>query len=444
MLNTDNIQVRRLLLSGNFGLEKEMLRVTEDGHLSHSLHPFSLNEPNITRDFCENQTEINTPIFKSAGEVVNNLYAYTCRINSWLERLSPREYLWPFSNPPYIKDEEDIPVAQFHGPQQQKTRYREYLSGRYGRYKMTFSGIHFNYSFSGDLLRSNYEVENNIRVEKGKESSEYREYESNLYLTLAERLVAYGWIMVTLTAASPLMDTSFFETGRMGGDQFSGFASVRCSELGYWNVFAPVFDYSNITTYADCIQHYIDDGWISAPSELYYPIRLKPRGENTLENLRTGGVNHIELRMIDLNPLQKEGIDVRDVKFAQLLLAWLAATPKQKFTTADQVMANANYKNAAHFDLNGSNIVMPDGNVRTVRKATLNVLQFMEDFYRSINQSDGLFDDALAIIDYQRKKITQPADYRYADIIRSRFSGGFVNKGLTLCAKYSDLAATNE
>ena len=230
----------------------------------------------------------------------------------------------------------------------------------------------------------------------------------------------------------------------MGGDVFSGFASVRCSELGYWNAFAPVFDYTSIDAYARCIQQYVDDGWIAAPSEIYYPIRLKPRGENTLENLRDHGVNHIELRMIDLNPLRKEGIDVRDVKFAQLLLAWLAATPHHKFTSADQVMANANFKNAAHFDLNASNIVMPDGNAATISQSALDVLGRMDSFYRAMNEGTGMFDDALAVIDFQRKKITHPADNRYADIIRRQFSGGFVNKGLALCANYSASAAARE
>lgn len=444
MFHTDDLEVCRLLLTGNFGLEKEMLRVTQEGYLSHTPHPFAQDEPCITRDFCENQTEINTPIFKRADQVVDNLYAVTNRINERLSELSPREYLWPFSNPPYIRDEEDIPVAQFQGELQQKTRYREYLSGRYGRYKMTFSGIHFNYSFSGDLLRRNYEVETGIHLVKGAETPAYREYESRLYLDLAERLVATGWIMVTLTAASPLLDSSFFETGCMGGDQFSGFASVRCSELGYWNAFAPVLDYSSLSAYADCIQHYVDEGWISAPSELYYPIRLKPCGENTLDNLRRKGVNHIELRMIDLNPLMKEGIDVRDVKFAQLLLAWLSSTPRLKFSTSDQVMANDNYKHAAHYDLDSSHIVAPSGEVYTVREATLQVLQLMDDFYRSIHLADGALDEALELIHFQRNKITQPADYRYADIIRRNFSGGFVNKGLSLCAKYSALTAANE
>ena len=31
-------------------------------------------------------------------------------------------------------------------------------SGRYGRYIMTYSGIHFNYSFSEELLKADYEA----------------------------------------------------------------------------------------------------------------------------------------------------------------------------------------------------------------------------------------------------------------------------------------------
>lgn len=443
MFHIDDSQVRRLLLTGNFGLEKEMLRITTDGRLAHTPHPFDQAEPCITRDFCENQTEINTPIFKRAEDVVDCLEALTGKISKRLSTLTPREWLWPFSNPPYIKDEDDIPVAQFQGEWSRKTRYREYLSNRYGRRKMTFSGTHFNYSFSGDLLRRNYEVETGIHMEKGSEDTAYRAYESNVYLSLAENLVAYGWIMVTLTAASPLLDVSFVETGRHGSDLFAGLASVRCSEMGYWNVFSPVLDYGSLSAYADSIRRYVTEGWIAAPSELYYPIRLKPRGENTLANLLGGGVGHIELRMIDLNPLCTAGIDIRDVKFAQLLLAWLATMPRRPLTTADQLMANANYKQAAHFDLQGSRIVMPEGRAQTLGRATLSVLHEMENFY-SKNSDGEARHEALDTIRFQQRKITQPSDYRYADIVRHHFSGGFVEKGLILCAKYSASAVAGE
>ena len=437
MLHVDNNDVRTLLLTGNFGLEKEMLRITKDGHLSHTPHPFPADDKRITRDFCENQTEINTPIFRTADEVVSDLYRHTLRIHREIARHD--ELLWPFSNPPYINNEEDIPIAQFYGADAAKTAYREHLANRYGRYKMTFSGIHFNYSFSGDLLRKNYEVETGIAIRKDEETPEYRLYTDRQYLDLAERLMAYGWIMVVLTAASPVMDNSYFEIGHHGEDIFNGMGSVRCSEIGYWNAFVPVLSYDSLDAYADSIERYAKEGLIMQSSELYYPIRLKPRGTYDLQSLKENGVNHIELRMIDLNPLHKEGIDVRDVKFAQLLLAWLSATPRQKFSAKDQVVAITNYKNAAHYNLHSVKIAVPDGRYFTVAEATQRVLSMMTEFYQDINDTE-----ALEVLEYQRLKITQPHEYRYTHIMKREYGKNFVKKGLELCANYSALAAANE
>ena len=131
MLHANQPQVRKLLLTGNFGLERESLRVDEEGFLSHSKHPFP-NDDHIVRDFCENQTEINTSVVHSAAEAVQELVNYDRQIQKVLKGLPQREYLWPFSNPPYIRNEADIPVARFFGEQAGKTEYREYLSDRYG------------------------------------------------------------------------------------------------------------------------------------------------------------------------------------------------------------------------------------------------------------------------------------------------------------------------
>ena len=119
-------------------------------------------------------------------------------------------------------------------------------------------------------------------------------------------------VLTAAMAASPVCDSSFVEKGRIGGDLFQGLATVRCSELGYWNFFAPILDYTSAAAYADSIQSYIDSGMIRYPSELYYPIRLKNFGPYSLEGLKEG-ISHIELRMVDLNPLVRAGIDERTV-----------------------------------------------------------------------------------------------------------------------------------
>lgn len=388
MLHAQDPTVRPLLLKGKFGLEKESLRVTSDGFFAHTPHPFP-GDPHIVRDFCENQTEINTPVLPSAHAAVASLAEFTRQIQHRLYHLPEREYLWPFSNPPYIRAEDDVPVAVFSGAEASKTTYRQYLSDRYGRYKMTLSGIHFNYSFSDELLQADFAA-------SGVEN--FAEYKNNLYISLAEQAAVYGWILTAATAASPLMDSSFVEKGHFGRDSFNGMASARCSEVGYWNYFSPIFDYSNIRAYAGSIQRYVDEGLLAFPTELYYPIRLKPEGRNNLAVLRERGVNHIELRMFDLNPLVPAGLDERDAVFAQLLLVWLAAKPRQTFSRRDQVQAVQNFKNAAHYDLKTVKIVLPDGTVYRAADAALQVLDKMGTFYRDFPQ------EIQDILDFQKAK----------------------------------------
>ncbi|MBQ9166153.1 MAG: hypothetical protein IJX71_04435, partial [Oscillospiraceae bacterium] len=391
--------------------------------MSHTSHPFP-DDNHIVRDFCENQTEINTPVAPSAHEALQALGEYDRRIQRRLRRLPRREYLWPFSNPPHIRNEEDVPVARFYGDLASKTEYREYLSDRYGRYKMTFSGIHVNYSFGEELLRADFALSG---------ETDFTSYKDQLYVVLAERAAAYGWLLVAVTAASPLLDNSFVEKGKFDGDTFNGMASTRCSEMGYWNYFTPIFDYSDIRAYADSIQRYVDDGLLRFPTELYYPVRLKPRGQNDLNTLREQGVDHIELRMFDLNPLAPHGLDERDVVFAQLFLVWLASTPREDFSVKAQVQAVQNFKNAAHYDLKTVKIVLPHGQVCSVTEAALWVLSLMDEFYADFPPK------VREILDFEREKFID-GDNRYAWQIRRTYDGGFVRKGMVLARQRQEEA----
>ena len=413
MLDITMDKIKEKLLSGEFGLELEGLRIDQSGYLAHTPHPFP-DDDHIVRDFCENQIEINTGVEYSPKEAVEALGKYYRKIQGTLNCLPEPELLWAFSNPPYIKSEDDIPVADFTGIDSSKTRYRNYLSDRYGRYKMAFSGIHLNYSFSEELLRAAFE-------QSGQ--TDFRDYKNYIYLELAKKLVVYGWIVVAVTAASPLLDSSYVEKGKCGEDVFLGLASVRCSELGYWNFFTPIFDYTDIGSYVDSIQGYIEKGLIQAPSELYYPIRLKPRGLNDLHSLAQKGINHIELRMIDVNPLAECGLDVRDVAFVQLLICWLITMPEQKLSKRQQVQAEQNYKNAAHYDLKTVKIVMPGREACPVADAALRIIQEMKEFYEKYPK------EVQDILLYQEEKFID-AGKRYAWQIREKFKNGYVEHGV--------------
>ena len=105
------------------------------------------------------------------------------------------------------------------------------------------------------------------------------------------------------------------------------YASLRCGEEGYWNSFTPHLSYDSVLSYVLSIQRYIDSGALAGVGELYYPIRLKPRGANRLNTLVQNGVNHIEIRNVDINPFAPQGIDSRDCRTIKMPLFSISTKP---------------------------------------------------------------------------------------------------------------------
>lgn len=420
MFHLQDEYIKNHLFDGEFGLEKESLRVMSDGSFSHTPHP-APGDPHIVRDFCENQIEINTDPFPSDEEALEALVNCENDLKDKLASLEIPEYLWPFSNPPYIKNEDDIPIAIYTGDEAWKTEYRKHLSGVYGRYKMTFSGIHVNYSFAEDLLRREAELSG---------ESDYEAFKNDFYMSLTEKISYCGWLLVALTAASPVVDGSF--TGGCYDDTVNtGMSSLRCSESGYWNFFDPVFDYSSLDKYADSIEQYVTSGKLNASSELYYPVRLKPNCMYSVENLRSNGAGHIELRMYDLNPLVPEGVDIRDLKFAKYLIVYLAMGGRIRLSTEDQINAVKNFKNAAHFDLDNTVIIGKGGFTETIREASIGILECMKEFYASMLKEGSA---VISVIDYQLSKMTDDEN-RYAVRVLKEYGEDFVRKGIRLILK---------
>ena len=319
-------------LGGKFGIERETLRVDSRGRLAQTPHPFA-DDAHITRDFCENQIELVTPVAESIEGALQSLAKLDAQVRRTLK--AQGESLWLYSNPPHFEREDDIPIADFTGVQASKRRYREILQQKYGKRLMLFSGIHFNFSFSEDYLH---------RLNTKHES--FHSFRDALYLRLYKQLMRHSFLLVILTAASPFYDASLDKDGKRGIIK-SKYASMRNSERGYWNRFLPVLDHRNLRAFTDSVRHYIETGALYSASELYLPIRLKPKGINTLENLAEHGVDHIELRMFDLNHVAPLGIERRDLAFAHLLMLYLLSLPDFDFTPDMQEQAIRNHQNAA-------------------------------------------------------------------------------------------------
>ena len=135
LLNFNNSIINRLAQNAEFGIERESLRVTSDGRLAQTEHPF-VGDPQLDRDFCENQVEMIGDVFNDPTDLNRQLGSLLDEIDA--ELVKNNELLWAFSNPPRFNSEDEIPVARFHGAQRGKSEYRHYLAEKYGKTKIRF------------------------------------------------------------------------------------------------------------------------------------------------------------------------------------------------------------------------------------------------------------------------------------------------------------------
>ena len=378
-------EMKSLLLNSAIGLEKENIRIHADGNFVHTPHPFGdkARHPFITTDFSEAQVEIGTEVCSNPDQVYDQLENLHDIVSTTVAvENAEKEYLWPISNPPLITDEAEIPVARFVGESHEKEVYRNYLSEKYGKKIMLYCGIHYNFSFDDRLIRRLHQL-------SGRQDDP-QFIRSEVYMALAKNCYLYSWFPVLMTAASPIFHESFMDCGGpVGGGRFLGYSSLRNSKFGYWNKEQIILDYHSIDTYINSIVETVRRGELYSSSEFYSPVRLKPRGKYLMKNLRLEGVNHIELRMFDLNPLFKNGMSKDDMELMEYFLLYLAALPDFDYTPELQKISFENHIASAAYDPTSVNIVLPE-RTETLQQAGLRLLDEMAEFYKDIDVPEAV------------------------------------------------------
>jgi glutamate--cysteine ligase len=321
------------LLKGNYGIERETLRVTNEGRLSYNPHPKVFGDktenPYITTDFAESQIEVITPAFTNIEETYNFL-------NSLYDIVAMEigdEYLWPQSMPSIIPEENMIPVAKFGEGKKNKRayEYREYLLKKYGGKKQLISGIHFNFSFSEKFIEGMYRT-TNMEIN-------YKCFKDELYLKVTRNFLRYRWLLIYLMGATPTVHKSYLceckkDLEEISKDSFSceGSISYRNSEWGYKNKIDLLPNYTSIEAYLQSINKFVNDGVIESPKELYSQVRLKPKNKDDFKNsLKNDGILYLEYRNIDVNPLEKCGISLDDLYFLQVFNLFLLTKEESSY-----------------------------------------------------------------------------------------------------------------
>ncbi|KNF08632.1 glutamate-cysteine ligase GshA [Gottschalkia purinilytica] len=346
--------LERDLLKGNFGIEKENVRVDKNGRLSTTPHPKvfgdRLNNLYITTDFAESQVEMVTPVVDTLEET----YEFLDNLQNIVSLELEEELLWPQSNPPILPDDEKIYIANFNDTSDGKEarRYRDTLAEKYGKKIQLISGIHYNFSLKDKFL-------DNLYKEFGKGLT-FTDFKNKVYLKIAKNLLRYRWLLIYLTGASPIVHKTYDEKiinnmKNINEESYhiEDIVSFRNGSYGYKNEKDFIISYDNVESYVRDIEELISSGELDSAREFYSPVRLKAEeNKDTLNSLLKDGIKYLELRFIDLNPFNKNGIDLETLYLVHLLVLFSLFQEDEPFDEESQKVAYKNHELVASFGRN--------------------------------------------------------------------------------------------
>jgi glutamate--cysteine ligase len=344
------------------GIEKESLRARPDGALALTPHPAALGSAlaheHITTDFSESQLELIT----GAHESIEACLAELTEIHQVVYRAIGDEILWCASMPCKLPAEERIPIGQYGTSNvgRAKTVYRTGLSHRYGRRMQTISGIHYNFSLPDDVP---WEALGQLHdANRG-------------YFSLIRNFHRHSWLPICLFGASPAVCASFVsgrahDLEKLSDDTFylPHATSLRMGRLGYQSdaQSALYVSYNSLASYGASLYEALTKPYpayekigiksgeeykqlattlLQIENEFYSPIRAKRRirpGERPLHALRERGVEYVEVRLMDLDPLVPIGITARTCRFLDMFLLHcvLSDSPPDSATELEAIARN--------------------------------------------------------------------------------------------------------
>lgn len=333
------------------GIEKEGLRVDGEGRISQQPHQHKLGSklthPYITTDYSESLLEYVTPVFSNPVDALN----FLADLHRITYRYIGDEVVWPASMPARLDGNDSVPIADFGSSNSGRMKhvYRRGLDVRYGRIMQSIAGIHYNVSFPDALWQILAEAE-------GQSDVDMSDYRSEKYFRVIRNFRRHGWLLMYLFGASPAIDKSFLDGREVKGFEAVGkstllaskAASLRMSDLGYQNkvqdqlkvrfdtlnhyvetlrsaVSTPWPAYQKVGTEVNGEWRQLSDTILQIENEYYSDIRPKRvvrHHQTPTQALEAEGVEYIEVRCLDINPLLPLGIDEQQTRFLDTLLLY--------------------------------------------------------------------------------------------------------------------------
>ncbi|WP_428353830.1 glutamate--cysteine ligase [Methyloprofundus sp.] len=426
-----------LLKNGLKGIEKESLRLSKEGFIAQTRHPYqlgaSLTHPHITTDYSEALLEFITPPYADINETISFMH----NIHQFVYDKLDNEFLLATSMPCGINGDESIPIARYGDSNIGKMKYiyRKGLWHRYGRTMQAIAGIHFNYSVPQNLWPVLHKLEGSTQTLEA--------FQSSAYFDLIRNFQRQGWLILYLFGASPAICKSFFKSRPELMSQFEEFdngtlyhpyaTSLRMSDIGYKsnNQANLDIDYNSLDGYVNSLSHAIDTPYpeyanigikvngeyqqlntniLQIENEYYSTVRpkqiIKPCEKPTLA-LKRRGVQYVEIRSLDLDLFNPIGIDANRGRFIEALLLSCLMQDSPEISSDDFSTHNTNQLKVAHEGRKPDLTLIKDRQSIRLQDWAYEILDGMQEICDILdeNEAGNLYNQALTA---QRELIDNP------------------------------------
>ena len=438
------------------GIERESLRVDENGNISQKNHPQNLGSPltnkDITTDFAEALLELVTPTFESPEE----LFAYLNLLHKFVYSEIGEEILWNFSMPCAFKNEKEIRIAEYGNSNSGMLKhiYRKGLRLRYGSIMQCVSGIHYNFSLTKDSWKI---------LDKNSD----QDYINERYLGAIRNIKRNFWFILEQFGASPLMHKSYLYEREHSlkkynsNDLFLPYAtSLRMSDVGYQSniqdslkisynnldefintlikgIKTPIKKFKDIGMFDNAgIAQQISMGILQIENELYDIVRPKrsgPSGSRPSTLLKTEGIEYLELRGIDINPFIPEGIDINKIKLLDIYIIHSLVSESPYMSDEEIKEIKTNQKTMVSEGRLKNTMLSKNGDLVSLTELRKIFLSELEQTAKAL---DEYFDGYLDSFYSEMSKSELPSEKILSDMEAEGFE--FQNYGLIQSKKIAD------
>ncbi len=449
------------------GVERECLRVDANNKLSVQDHPKALGSklthPFITTDYSENLLEYITGVFKSEKDLLSNLEDMH---NFTYQNLEKDEYIWPWSMPAIVpENEDDIKVAHYGKSNVGKLKelYRIGLGHRYGKSMQSIAGVHYNFSLSDEFW-------NELKISLKTDES-IQQIKDDAYFHLIRNYRRYSYILSYLFGATPVVHESFLKNKKhklekLGNKTFGKeFAtSLRMGGLGYTSNAQKEISicYNALPTYiktleAARLQSYpeyekiglkdesghkqLNTNLLQIDNEFYSTIRPKNIAkscESALGALYDRGIEYIEVRLLDVNPFSPVGIDLETMRFLHSFLLFCLFKDSPIITSSECHQIDENFSRIVNDGRNPNLTINCQGKELPKDECILSLLEEIKGVAKLLGQEHI---EALGI---QKEKIKNPTLLPSSKIMKMLESGEAIDTYMASIAKLYKAAGMDQ